>query len=122
MPYTAKTLQYMERAYQLKEVPAPTGIGEAGDVATGNKLVALVKLTHGIVDEVGFRFYSCVATMASAAALAELVRGKTKEEALEISREQILEELESLPDEKRSCVDLVLTAFRKALNSNGKGG
>lgn len=81
MPFTAKTLQYVERAYRLEDVNAPTGIGEAGDVATGNKLVAFVRVTGGVVEDVGFKFYSCVATMASAAALAELARGKTREEA-----------------------------------------
>ena len=70
------------------------------------------------IEELKFRTQSCVTTTACCSALTELVQGRTVEESLAITPEQLSEYLGTIPAEKMYCAQLSVATFRKALASS----
>ncbi len=62
--------------------------------------------------EVGFRSHGCLAAIACATALATMLRGKTFDEALAITKEEILEAVGGLPNGRKYTLTYAVEAVR----------
>ena len=62
------------------------------------QLFAVVNPDEDRFVEVGFRSHGCLAAIACATVVADMLTGKTVTEALEITQDQILEAVDGLPD------------------------
>ncbi len=62
--------------------------------------------------EVGFRSHGCLAAIACATALATMLRGKTFDEALAITKEDILEYVGGLPNGRKYTLTYAVEAVR----------
>ena len=76
-----------------------------------------LRVEEGRIEEVKFQAQSCVTTTASSSALTEMVQGKTVEQALSITPEQLSEYLGTVPPEKMYCCRLAVDTLRNALRS-----
>ena len=75
------------------------------------------RLAGGIVREVRYRTFGCGPAIAAGSALTEMLRGRTVNQCLEITEEQLAAVLCGMPHDKRWCLALALTTMRKALES-----
>lgn len=62
--------------------------------------------------EVGFRSHGCLAAIACATALATMLRGKTFDEALAITKEDVLEYVGGLPNGRKYTLTYAVEAVR----------
>ena len=62
--------------------------------------------------EVGFRSHGCLAAIACATALAAMLRGKTFDEALAITKEDVLEAVDGLPNGRKYTLTYAVEAVR----------
>ena len=91
--------------------------GVAGNPICGDEMAMYVKLDESgkkIVD-LKWKTFGCASAIASTSALSELAKGKTVEEALAITPEQIADFLGGLPKSKFHCSVLGAEALKKAL-------
>ena len=113
---------YLEMAFRAdrhESLENPDGYGmNAGDC--GDQVEMFLKIEEDRIKSVSFRVSGCMNTNACANTVAELSEGKTLDEAWEITPQEVIDFLETLPEQNSHCAELALGAFYRALNGAKK--
>ena len=122
--YSDKVIDHYENPRNVGKLDknAPdVGTGLTGAPACGDVMQLQIRVsTDGIIEDAKFKTYGCGSAIASSSLLTEWVRGKSLDEAGEISNVQIAQEL-SLPPVKIHCSVLAEDAIKSAIkNYRGK--
>ena len=124
MAYSQKVIDHYENPRnvgKLNENDEDVGTGMVGAPACGDVMRLQIRVSpNGIIKDAKFKTYGCGSAIASSSLLTEWVRGKSLDEAGEISNVQIAQEL-SLPPVKIHCSVLAEDAIKSAIkNYRGK--
>ena len=118
--YSDKVIDHYENPRNVGKLDknAPdVGTGLTGAPACGDVMQLQIRVsTDGIIEDAKFKTYGCGSAIASSSLLTEWVRGKSLDEAGEISNVQIAQEL-SLPPVKIHCSVLAEDAIKSAINN-----
>lgn len=97
------------------EIPNADGIGEEGNPTCGDVMKISIKVEDGRITDAKFRTFGCGAAIAVSSMVTEMVKGKTLDEALAITKEAVAAELGGLPPQKMHCSNLGADALRRAI-------
>ena len=114
--YSARLLDHFEHPRNAGEVAGADADVRVENPACGDVLRLTLKLTGGRIAEIAFQAKGCVASMACASALTELVRGQTIEQARLLSKEQLVNAVGGLPPASSHAGQLALDALQAVLN------
>jgi len=115
-PYSAKVMDHFMNPRNVGEIEAADGIGEVGNPACGDMMRLYLKIEEGRVVDAKFRTFGCGAAIASSSMLTEMIKGKTVEEAREITNHSVAEALDGLPAVKIHCSVMAEQAVKSALD------
>jgi len=93
------------------------GIGTIGDPNCGDYLRIYIKVWGDRLVDVKFQVYGCPAAIATSSILTEMAKGKTLEEALKITDDDVAAAIGGLPDHKLHCSNLGASALHEAINN-----
>ena len=117
--YSDKVIDHYENPRnvgKLNENDESVGTGMVGAPACGDVMRLQIRVSpDGVIEDAKFKTYGCGSAIASSSLLTEWVRGKSLDQAREISNVQIAQEL-SLPPVKIHCSVLAEDAIRAAVD------
>lgn len=91
--------------------------GLVGNPICGDQMKMFIKVKDGRIEDIAWKTYGCASAIASTSALSEIAKGKTLDEALEITAEDIDDFLGKLPKHKFHCSVLGHDALKDAINN-----
>jgi len=99
----------------MGEMDNPDGMGEAQNPVCGDTMRLFIKVESDRIVDIKFLTFGCGAAIASSSLATEMIKGKTIEEALHISDEDIVKALGGLPPSKVHCSVLSEMAIKAAV-------
>ena len=98
-------------------MPDADAEGDYGDPSCGDYLTVYLKVQNNRVEEISYLVFGCPASIATSSMTSVLAKGKTLEEALNITEEDIIQALDGLPENKVHCSNLGVSALRSAIEN-----
>ncbi|MCD8011050.1 MAG: Fe-S cluster assembly scaffold protein NifU [Lachnospiraceae bacterium] len=114
--YSEKVMDHFTHPRNVGEIEDPSGVGTVGNAKCGDIMRMYLDIDdNGIIQEAKFKTFGCGAAIATSSMATELVRGKTVQEALEVTNKAVMEALDGLPPVKIHCSLLAEEAIHAAL-------
>ncbi|TWH48052.1 Fe-S cluster assembly scaffold protein NifU [Sporomusa sp. KB1] len=120
MQYSQKVMDHFMNPRNVGEIDDANGIGEVGNAVCGDIMKIYLKVENNRITDVKFNTFGCGSAIASSSMATEMIKGKTLEEAWELSNKAVAEALDGLPPVKMHCSVLAEEAVHKAINEYRK--
>ncbi len=118
--YSDKVMDHFNRPRNVGELENANGIGTVGNAKCGDIMRMYLRVEDGVIKDVRFKTFGCGAAIATSSMATEMVKGKTVEEALQLSNKAVMEALDGLPPQKVHCSVLAEQAIRAAIEDYRK--
>ena len=115
--YSEKVMDHFQNPRNVGEIENASGVGTVGNAKCGDIMRMFLDIdeeTH-IIRDFKFKTFGCGAAVATSSMATELVKGKTIEEAMQITNKAVMEALDGLPPVKVHCSLLAEEAIHAAL-------
>jgi nitrogen fixation NifU-like protein len=115
--YNPTVMDYFQNPRNTGEIADPDGVGEVGNPACGDMMRLYIRVADNRIAEIKTKTFGCAAAIACASAASEMVQGRTLEEAVQLTRDQVAQKLQGLPEHKMACSNLAPDAIRAAIEN-----
>lgn len=118
--YNEKVMDHFSNPRNVGEIQEADGIGEVGNPVCGDIMKIYIKVKNNIIEDIKFKTFGCGAAIATSSMVTEMVKGKSIEEAIEVTNKDVAEALGGLPPVKMHCSNLAADALKEAIKDYKK--
>jgi len=124
-----KSTKYSEKVLDHFRNPRNVGtlegddvaVGKVGNPTCGDIMEVFIRIDGDVITDAKFRTFGCGSAIATTSMTTEMVKGMTLDEAMELTRQDVADELDGLPPIKMHCSNLAADALHEAIKSYRKG-
>lgn len=113
--YNQTVMDHFLNPRNMGDIKDADGIGEVGAAACGDIMKISLKIKDGRIEDARFKTFGCGSAIASSSMATELIKGRTIEEAMSFSNQEVVDALGGLPPVKIHCSVLAEEALKAAL-------
>ncbi|UCH37577.1 MAG: Fe-S cluster assembly scaffold protein NifU [Candidatus Bathyarchaeota archaeon] len=113
--YSEKVMDHFRTPRNMGEIPDADGVGTVGNPVCGDMMNIYIKVKDDVITDVKFKTFGCGAAIATSSMITELAKGKTIDEALKITRQDVADNLDGLPPVKMHCSNLAADGLHEAI-------
>jgi len=118
--YSEKVMDHFSNPRNVGEIEDASGVGTEGNPVCGDLMTIYIKVEDDVITDIKFKTFGCGAAIATSSMITEMAMGKTIDEALKITRNDVADELEGLPPVKMHCSNLAADALKAAIEDYKK--
>ncbi len=118
--YSEKVMDHFANPRNVGEIPDASGSGTVGNAKCGDIMKMDIKVEDNVITDVKFKTFGCAAAIATSSMATEMVKGKTVDEALDLTNKAVAEALDGLPPVKMHCSLLAEQAIHAAVDDYKK--
>ena len=115
--YSEKVLDHFKNPRNVGELEDADGEGTVGNPVCGDMMTMYIKVEDEKIEDIKFKTFGCGAAIATSSMTTELAKGKTLDEAINISRQDVADALDGLPPVKMHCSNLAADALHEAIKN-----
>lgn len=116
--YNDKVIQEFSNPKNVGEMKDANAVGTVGNATCGDIMKIFLKIDeHDVIQDVSFQTFGCTAAIATSSVATEMVKGKTIDEALKLTNQQVVDALGGLPAQKLHCSVLAEEAIKEAIEN-----
>ena len=115
MLYSEKVMDHFQNPRNVGKMEDADGVGEVGNAKCGDIMKMYIKVEDDIITDVKFNTFGCGSAIATSSMATEMIKGKSIDEALELSNKAVVEALDGLPTNKIHCSVLAAEAVYAAI-------
>ena len=114
--YSEKVMDHFMNPRNVGEIEGASGVGTVGNAKCGDIMRIYLDIDeNGVIRDCKFKTFGCGAAVATSSMATEMVKGKTVQEALQVTNKAVMEALDGLPQVKIHCSLLAEEAIHAAL-------
>ena len=113
--YSQKVMDHFMNPRNMGSLAQPDGVGRVGNAKCGDIMQVELSIQDDVITDAKFKTFGCGAAIATSSMATELVKGKTIQEALQVTNRAVMEALDGLPPVKVHCSLLAEEALHAAL-------
>jgi nitrogen fixation NifU-like protein len=118
--YSEKVMDHFMNPRNVGVIEDADAIGEVGNPRCGDIMRMYLKIKDNVIEDIKFQTFGCGAAVATSSMVTELVKGKTLEEALKVTKMDVADALGGLPPIKMHCSNLAEEAIKLAIEDYRK--
>jgi len=118
--YSEKVMEHFKNPRNVGEILDADGVGTVGNPVCGDVMTIYIKVKDNRITDIKFKTFGCGAAVATSSMITELAKGKTLEEAMKITRNDVADSLGGLPTIKMHCSNLAADALHEAIKDYQK--
>jgi len=115
--YNQTVMDHFMNPRNMGDLKDADGIGEVGAAACGDIMKISLKIKDGIIEDARFKTFGCGSAIASSSMATELIKGRSIDEAMNFSNQEVVDALGGLPPVKNHCSVLAEEALKAALKN-----
>ena len=113
--YSDLVIEHFSNPRNMGTIPDADGEAVVGNPVCGDLMKIFIRVRDGRIEDAKYQTFGCGAAIASGSMGTEMVRGKTLEEAMALTREEVAEALGGLPPAKLHCSNLAADGIKMAI-------
>ncbi len=115
MMYSKTVMEHFRSPRNVGTIENANGVGEVGNPLCGDMMTIYLDIQDDVIKDIKFQTFGCGSAIAVSSMLTELAKGKTLEDASQITNKDVAEALEGLPKNKLHCSNLGADALQMAI-------
>ena len=120
--YTETVIEHFRNPHNMGKLEDYSAIGKVGNIVCGDVMWLYIKVDpddegRDVITDISWETFGCTAAIATSSMVSDLAKGKTIDEAIALTNQDVAKELGGLPPIKMHCSALAADALNEAIHA-----